>query len=214
MAKPTAPLLSFGASGQIAKTMVYSRWKGRSYVRRHVIPNNPQSSEQTLTRNTFTFLQNVYKFAPALVTAPWTAYSTGKVLTNRNAFAKFNISNLRSETDLDNLTLSPGALGGPPPASQVVTPGSGSLSVAITAPATTPVGWTLYSMVTAIIRDQDPQSGILYVVTAAEDLTSTYTNVFSSLGAHLWQVRSWAKWTRPDGTTAYSPDIATTASSS
>lgn len=46
MAKVTGPLQSFGASGQIAKSIVFGSWKGIAWVRRHVIPANPQSSGQ------------------------------------------------------------------------------------------------------------------------------------------------------------------------
>src|SRR3546814_4148752 len=66
MAKTTAPLLSFGADGQIAKTMVYSKWKGIPYVRRHVVPANPQTVAQQLTRTTFSKLREMWKIAPAI----------------------------------------------------------------------------------------------------------------------------------------------------
>jgi len=215
MAKTTAPLLSFGGSGQIGKTMVYGSWKGRSYVRRHVVPANPQSVEQTVTRNCFSFLQSVYKFAPALVTDVWTAYAAGLVLTARNGFTKLNLPVLRGETDLTNMTLSGGALGGPPPLDAVATPGSGQLSVAVTAPSVLPQGWTIYSAVVAVIRDQDPDSGTLFTITAGEDLTSAYAVVLTGLtSSELYQVRAWLKWNRPDGSFAYSPDIATTGTPS
>jgi len=207
MAKTTAPLLSFGGSGQIGKTMVYGSWKGRSYVRRHVVPANPQSSEQTITRNAFSFLQSVYKFAPAIVTAVWEAYASGLVLTARNGFTKFNLPVLRGEADLDNMVISGGANGGPPAATATPTPGSGTLSIAITAPATLPQGWTVYAAQAAIILDQDPDSGTSFVIQAGEDLTSTYAVAFSGLAAGTYQYRAWLKWTRPDGTFAYSPDI-------
>ena len=37
---------SDGASGQFAKAMVFAGWKGVSYVRKYVIPANPQSEGQ------------------------------------------------------------------------------------------------------------------------------------------------------------------------
>jgi len=211
MAKVTAPLLSFGASGQIASTQVYGKWKGRAYVRRHVIPANPQTSEQTLTRNAFTWLNRVYKTAPALVTDAWKAYAKGAVMTDRNAFQKFNLSNIRDQANLtDKMVMSPGALGGLPP-TQVVTPGNDQLSVAVTAPTVVPQDWTVYSAITAVIADQDPDTGILYTVDALEDLTSTYTNLFTGLAnAATYEVMSWLRWSRPDGKTAYSPSIVTT----
>lgn len=50
MAKVTGPLQSFSASGQIAKSIVFGAWKGVNYVRKYVIPANPQSSAQGDTR--------------------------------------------------------------------------------------------------------------------------------------------------------------------
>jgi len=211
MAKPTAPLLSFGASGQIGKTLVYGSWKGQPFARRHVVPFNPQSSEQTLTRNAFTFMQSVYRYAPALMTDVWEAYAKGKTLTARNGFTKGSLGAIRGAANLNNLHLSQGALGGPPPLTVVATPGAGHLSCAITAPTTLPTGWTIASAVAAVIVDQDPDTGVLYVVTAGEDVTSPYTVVLTGLDTVLHQVRAWLKWTRPDGSFAYSPDVSDTA---
>ncbi len=41
---------SDGASGQFAKAMVFAGWKGVSYVRKYVIPANPQSHDQGVQR--------------------------------------------------------------------------------------------------------------------------------------------------------------------
>jgi len=211
VAKVTAPLLSFGASGAIAQTQVYAKWKGRSYVRRHVIPSNPQTAEQTLTRNSFTWLSNVYKVAPSLVTDVWTAYARGLTMTNRNAWVKKNLPDIRTATDLNTFTMSPGALGGLPPASCVVTPGNDQLSMAIAAPAVSPTGWTVTSAIAAVIPDQNPQSAILYNISAGEDLTAAYVVLLTGLlNAQLYQVFAWLKWLRPDGLVAYSPSIQTT----
>lgn len=53
MAKLAGPLFSLQAGGQLAKTLVYSRWKGISDVRSYVIPANPRSSGQTTQRGYF-----------------------------------------------------------------------------------------------------------------------------------------------------------------
>ena len=50
MAKLKAPLLSFGASGAIAKSLVYFPWKGLNVVREYVIPSNPKSTLQVTQR--------------------------------------------------------------------------------------------------------------------------------------------------------------------
>lgn len=50
MAKVTTPLLSFGARGQLGKTLVYFPWKGIDAVRSYVIPANPNTAAQQSQR--------------------------------------------------------------------------------------------------------------------------------------------------------------------
>lgn len=50
MARVKAPLFSLDASGQLGEAVVYSKWKGREYVREYTIPQNPQSTTQTNVR--------------------------------------------------------------------------------------------------------------------------------------------------------------------
>lgn len=215
MAKTTAPLLSFSAAGQIGKTQVYAKWRGRNYVRRHVVPFNPQTTDQTQTRTVFSFLNAVYKVAPSLETAPWEAYASGKPLIGRNQFVKTNLPGMRTDTDLSAFEFSPGALGGLPPVSATVTPGSGSLTVAVTVPSVLPQGWTITSAIAAAIRDGDPHSSTFHNITADEDTTAPYSIVLSGLtGSQLYRVGYWLKWLRPDGKIAYSPSIQTSGTPS
>jgi len=207
VAKTTAPLLSFGASGQVAKTQVYSKWRGRSYVRRHVTPSNPQTSEQSLTRDAFSFLQQVYKFGPSIFTDPWESYIGGKVLTARNAFTKFNLPLMRPATDLDDMVFSPGSLGGIPAATTTITGGNDTITVAATAPTVIPSGWTLTGLMAAYIKEQDPHAPTSYIVTADQDLVSAYSIVFAQSTPGDYVAAGWLKWLRPDGRVAYSPSV-------
>jgi len=50
VAKLKAPLLSLGASGAIAKALVYFGWKGLDCVREYVVPANPKSTAQNTQR--------------------------------------------------------------------------------------------------------------------------------------------------------------------
>jgi len=54
MAKLTAPLFSFGASGALAKALVYFPWKGINAVRSYVVPANPQTAAQVTQRGYMT----------------------------------------------------------------------------------------------------------------------------------------------------------------
>src|SRR5574337_163774 len=106
MAKVTAPLLGFGANGQIGDTQVYASWRGIQYARRYVVPNNPNTTEQQKTRNAFSYLSSVWKLLAADAIAPWTAFATGKQFLDKNAFFSANLSNLRGASDNTSLMMS------------------------------------------------------------------------------------------------------------
>lgn len=202
MAKTIAPLLSFDASGAIAKTQVYSVWKGRPYVRRYVIPANPDTAEQQLTRNTFAWLNNVWKFFPSTAIEGWNAYADSNRFINRNGFIKLNNGPLRTETDLLNMTISPAAKGGLVAEDVTPTPAAGQITVALTAPSM-PSGWSVVAGYAAAIRDQDPQTEAFYNVAAGSDNTDPYSIVLSGLAAADYLVGGWFKYLKPDGTNAY-----------
>lgn len=50
-AKVTGPLMSLDASGTVGNTTVFSKWKGRNYVRLRVIPKNVNSIAQQAVRS-------------------------------------------------------------------------------------------------------------------------------------------------------------------
>lgn len=54
MAKVKAPLLSLGASGKIAGTLVATTWKGIKVMREYVKPANPNTAAQVTQRGIFT----------------------------------------------------------------------------------------------------------------------------------------------------------------
>lgn len=208
MAKTTAPLLSFSAGGAIAKTQVYSRWRGVPYARRYVIPANPRSTGQVLTRDVFSNLNAMWKLAPTGLQAPWDLFATGQPFTGRNAWLSKNVKLLRSQADMSDFMFSPGAKGGTPPDSITVTAGSSELTVAFTDP-TTPTGWTLTAHWAAAFIDQAPD--LLFVGTlhvAEENSTPPDDVVLTGLTpTELYDVGAWIEWTKPDGTTAYSVSV-------
>jgi len=50
MAKLTGPLFSLGASGSIAKTITFGKWKGIPTARQRVDPSNPNTADQQTQR--------------------------------------------------------------------------------------------------------------------------------------------------------------------
>jgi hypothetical protein len=204
MSRITAPLLSFGASGAIAKTQVYSTWKGRPYARRYAIPSNPNTADQQETRNTFKWLNDVWKYMPAGAVGAWNLYAQNNRFTARNGFIKQNLSPLREESDLTNFIFSPAANGGLPAASIACAAGSGDITVTLGAPSL-PTGWSIEKAIAACVRQQDPQTGQLFVVTSAEDDTAPYSAlVLSGLTAsQVYVVGGWFEFLKPDGSFAY-----------
>jgi len=210
MARVVAPLLSFGGSGQIAKTQVYATWKGRPYARRYTIPSNPNTADQQETRGTFAWLNNVWKFMPSTAVEAWQAYGRNSRFTDRNGFIKINLSDLIGEADLTNFIFSPSASGGLAAASITVTPGNDQLGILLAAP-TLPTGWSIVNATMAVIRQQDPQSGVLYTVTAAVDASAPYDQTITGLAsAQTYIVGGWFKFLKPDGSFAYGQALMTT----
>lgn len=207
MAKVTAPILSFGAGGTLAKTMVYSKWRGRAYVRRHVVPSNPNTVAQQSTRSVFSVSNAFWKLAPALVVAPWDLFAKGQVLTGRNAFVGRYVSNVRGETDQLLMEMSPGAKGGLIASSLSLVAGSLQIDATVTAP-TPPAGWTLTGAIAACVRNEDPATMTDFSWVAAEDLVDPYVINLAGLEAAIeYHVGAWLKWAKPDGSVAYGPAI-------
>src|ERR1700749_673659 len=158
MPKVSAPLLSFGASGQIAKSQVYATWKGVPYVRRYAVPANPRTTKQVNNRNIWQMINTAWLYAPALVREPFDAFTSGKPLTGRNKFFSENQKLLAVQPTPDDLTgfvMSPGANGGLPPSTLVVTPGATQLTLSATYPDA-PSGWSIVQVNAAAIRNDDP----------------------------------------------------------
>jgi hypothetical protein len=212
MAKITGPLLSIGARGAIGKTLVAAEWKGQKYMRQYVIPANPRTTEQTVTRNTFSMLNGFWLVAPALARAPWTANAVGQRYTDRNKVIAENMPALRNELDMANFIGSPGALGGPPLESISVSTGTTPGGVDVTAtPGTAPSGWTLEGVVFMAFPDQDPADPFGGPIIVLEDTTSTFGGNLAGLGnATPVIVTAWPRWTRPDARVAYGASLVDT----
>jgi hypothetical protein len=95
MAKVTGPLFSLSASGQIAKTLVFMKWKGIDDVRKYVIPANPNTAGQQAQRGYITSALAKWHSID-WITADKTAWNLlattyGKVMSGFNAFVKLHV---------------------------------------------------------------------------------------------------------------------------
>lgn len=203
MAKTTAPLLSFDASGQIGQSQVYSSWKGRAYARRYVVPANPRSTEQTKTRSTFAWLHGLVKFFGTLISAPWDAYATTSRFTRTNGVIKQNLPELRGKADLADMIMTPSAGSGIPVTSAAIVASDGTLTVTVTPPPL-PAGWTIEYAAAAAIPDQDPATEADYTIVEGSAAAAPYTIALAGLtNGQLYRVGAWCKYIKSDGSAAY-----------
>lgn len=77
--------MSFDASGTIGKTAVFSKWRGRNYVRRHVIPSNPKSALQIAMRASLRFMTQVWSSIPTTQKNEWSDLAAVNNVTLLNA---------------------------------------------------------------------------------------------------------------------------------
>lgn len=209
MAKVKAPLLGFSARGQLGKSAVFAEWKGVQYARQHTVPANPRTAEQVKTRDVFTFLNDYWRMAPSAAKEPWAAFAKGKPLTDRNALLSYNISILRTATDLTDFIASPGTGSAPPLSGLTATTGaaSGELNASATI-GTLPTGWTLQKVVFVAVPNIDPHMRLTQPVAVIEDTTAPYSASFTGLApATEYIVAAWGVFQKPDGTIVYGPSI-------
>lgn len=210
MAKITAPLLSFGARGTVGKVMTFADWRGVPYVRKHVIPANPRSTEQVVTRDTFANYNTRWKQGGPLMRAPWERFAVGQKLVGRNSYMGKNLQATRGDADLAAYIGSPGAKGGLPAASLVLaTVAALGIEATITAP-TPPTGWTLTSGIATCLIDQAADDPVGDVVQEGEQVAIPGDVDFTGLTAVDYYVQAWLKWEKTDGSIAYGASISDT----
>ena len=95
MARTTAPLFSMDASGTIAGAIVFSRWRGRNYVRRHAIPSNPRTGLQSAVRSSFRFLTQYWGTFTPPQAGLWDDVGDVTKVTGLNAFVAENVRRIR-----------------------------------------------------------------------------------------------------------------------
>lgn len=91
MARTTGPLFSLDASGSVGGAITFSKWKGRNYVRRRIVPTNPKSGAQTGRRAMMRFLATAWNGLSAPDKATWQALADQLVASPFNAYVSFNM---------------------------------------------------------------------------------------------------------------------------
>lgn len=138
MVKVNAPALSLDASGSLAGTLVFSKWKGRNYVRQLTIPANPKSGGQVGVRAMFKFLSQIWDGLSDANKATWLDRAEQLVASNFNGFMSYNQRRWRdfnTPTKEDPATETGTAPSGP---TGVATPDVRSITITLTDGANAP----------------------------------------------------------------------------
>ena len=182
MAVTKAPLFSMDASGQVAKSIVFSRWKGRPYVRQLVVPSNPKTGLQTGVRAMMRFLTQAYASLSSGEKQAWADRALIDNITALNADVQYNMPIMRQNkgiwTDPANTPgTPPGAPTSPGATAQVK-----SVVLAWTNSVTgTPYATFIYRSLTGTFTE-DP-SNLIAIVPAADE---TYTDIGLSTGTQYF----------------------------
>lgn len=96
MAKTKGALFGLGASGQLAKTIVFGSWKGIGTAREYVKPSNPNTALQQAQRALLTAAVTAFH-AAAYSVADMTAWARlasiqSKVMSGFNVFTKIHVA--------------------------------------------------------------------------------------------------------------------------
>ena len=91
MARVTGPLFSLDASGQVGKSIVFAKWKGRNYTRKLVIPKNPRDPEQVGVRSMMKFLAPLWTAFAQGIKDTYNALAEAKQISGFNAYVGVNL---------------------------------------------------------------------------------------------------------------------------
>lgn len=130
MATVKGPLFSIDASGTVGGAVVFSKWKGRNYVRRHAVPANPKSGGQLSVRAMMKFLSQYWSSLSTSDKADWEPRASVTSISPFNAHVAYNMSRWgvnSPPTQLDPATeiATPGTI-----ANEAATAGSRSIGLA------------------------------------------------------------------------------------
>jgi hypothetical protein len=89
--------MSFDASGTVAGAIVFAKWRGRNYVRRHAVPANPRSGAQLAARAVLGFCGSQWASLDPGDQATWEAAAESEKISAFNQFIKVNARNWRDQ---------------------------------------------------------------------------------------------------------------------
>lgn len=97
MARVSGPLMSVDASGSVAKTIVFAKWRGRNYVRRFAVPANPRTAPQVTARAIVKFLGAAWASLSPTSQATWEPGAESRKISAFNEYVGVNARKWRDQ---------------------------------------------------------------------------------------------------------------------
>lgn len=88
MATTKAPLFGLDASGTLGGSITFSKWRGRTYVRRHAVPSNPKSGLQVGMRACFKYITQAWASLTSADQEKWSDLAAVDNITKLNAMVR------------------------------------------------------------------------------------------------------------------------------
>lgn len=121
--------LVVSASGSVADT-VFSRWKGRNYIRSRVTPSNPNTALQQNSRNSLLHCVARQKELTSDLKTRWNEYASPYQMSGANQFCNYNKKGMDiAKTPLPVITPPNTVVAGPTDMGAVTGAGSGEIAV-------------------------------------------------------------------------------------
>lgn len=159
--------MSIDASGSLAKSIVFSKWRGRNYVRRHAIPSNPRSGPQLAARSIVAYLAPLWATLSPAEKATWDTLAAATNVSAFNAYVAFNARNWR---DLMAPTIEyPAAKIQTPPVMGVVSCTVLARQVQVSALITTPNDIAAIAIMRSLVADPATIAETVYISTDTVD---------------------------------------------
>ena len=187
MARVLGPLMSVSASGTFAKTLVFSIWKGRAYVRERVIPLNPRSAMQLGVRAMMAFLAQAWA---GLIAGEQDDYDEGASQRSISPFNEFVSQNLSAWQTFTTPSKNWPAENASTPltvTTQTLTGGEGMATIELTPSGATAIWGFLIFRSLAVITTPSWANCITAI---AADGANMVTHVDSPLDAGTYHYRS------------------------
>lgn len=96
MVRLKGPGLARDASGTLADTLIFSKWKGVSYLKQHASPKQPRTAGQIAMRAMMKFLSEEWAGIIAARKETWNDLATDQDISPFNAYQQINLDRWRN----------------------------------------------------------------------------------------------------------------------